>query len=57
MKKRRMEVKNDDKKKCMLRKQKCGFKIMFLTKFLNDSAWFCVEKLKKHGFEINKFKK
>ena len=20
-------------------------------KFLNDSVWFCMEKLKKHGFE------
>ena len=25
-----------------------GFKIRFLTKFLNDSAWFLLEKLKKH---------
>ena len=24
-------------------------------KFLDDSAWFCMEKLKKHGFETNKF--
>ena len=29
-------------------------KTEFLTKFLNDSAWFCVEKLKKHGFETKK---
>ena len=28
-----------------------GFKIKFLTKFLDDSAWFCVEKLRKHGLE------
>ena len=25
-----------------------GFKIRFLTKFLNDSAWFLLEKHKKH---------
>ena len=25
-----------------------GFKIRFLTKFLDDSAWFLLEKLKKH---------
>ena len=25
-----------------------GFKIRFLTKFLNDSAWLLPEKLKKH---------
>ena len=23
-------------------------------KFLDDSAWFCMEKLKKHSFETNK---
>ena len=28
-----------------------GFKTQCLTKFLDDSAWFCVEKLEKHGFE------
>ena len=33
-----------------------GFKIDFLTKFLDDSAWFRVEKLKKHGFETKKLK-
>ena len=27
-----------------------GSKSELLTKFLNDSAWFCVEKLKKHVF-------
>ena len=27
-----------------------GFKIGFLTKFLDDSAWFLLEKLKKHVF-------
>ena len=27
-----------------------GFKADFLTKFLNDSAWFCLEKLKKTCF-------
>ena len=31
-----------------------GFKIGSLTKFINDSAWFLLEKLKKHGFETNK---
>ena len=31
-----------------------GVKIEFLMKFLNDSAWFCVEKLKKHGFDTKK---
>ena len=25
-------------------------------KFLNDSAWFCMEKLKKHSFETQKAK-
>ena len=34
-----------------------GFKIEFLTKFLNDSAWLCVEKLKKHVSYTNKPKK
>ena len=28
-----------------------GSKTEFVTKFLDDSAWFCVEKLKEHGFE------
>ena len=28
-----------------------GFKTEFCMKFLDDSAWFCVEMLKKHGFE------
>ena len=27
-----------------------GSKIGFLTQFLNDSAWFCLEKLEKHVF-------
>ena len=27
-----------------------GFKICFLRKFLNDSAWFCLEKLKNMLF-------
>ena len=31
-----------------------GSKTEFLTKFLDDSAWFCVEKLKKHGSETKK---
>ena len=26
-------------------------------KFLNDSAWLCMEKLKKHSFETKKQKK
>ena len=25
-----------------------------LRKIIDDSAWFCVEKLKKHGFETPK---
>ena len=29
----------------------------FLMKFLDDSAWFCMEKLKKNSFETNKSKK
>ena len=33
---------------------KFHFKNEFFTKFLNDSAWFCVEKLKKQGYETNK---
>ena len=33
------------------------FTIDFFTKFLDDSAWFCVEKLKKHGFEIKNISK
>ena len=27
-----------------------------MTKFLDDSAWLCAEKLKKHGFETQKLK-
>ena len=34
-----------------------GSQIEFLTKFLDDAAWFCVEKLEKHGFETKKFKR
>ena len=33
-----------------------GFKIEFLTKLINYSAWFCMEKLKKYGFETKKLK-
>ena len=29
-----------------------GFKIRFLVKFLDDSAWFCVEESKKHSFSV-----
>ena len=29
---------------------------MFLMKFLNDSAWFCMEKLEKHSFETQNLK-
>ena len=29
-----------------------GSKTEFLMKFLNDSAWFCVEELKKQGFPL-----
>ena len=28
----------------------------FLIKFLNDSAWFCMEKLPKHSFETKNLK-
>ena len=42
--------------KNVLHKKQIGFNILFLAKFLDDSAWFCVEKLKKHVFETNKFK-
>ena len=28
-----------------------GSKISFLVKFLNEFAWLCMEKLKKHSFE------
>ena len=27
-----------------------GPKLIFLRKYLDDSAWFCVEELKKHCF-------
>ena len=50
-----MDVKNDDFEKHMLR-LKIGFIIEFLTKCLDDSAWFCVEKLKKHFFETDELK-
>ena len=29
-----------------------GVKTEFLMKFLDDSAWFCVEELKKYGFPL-----
>ena len=41
--------------KHVLRK-KVDFKIEFLTKFLDDSVWLCVEKFKKHSFETKQFK-
>ena len=28
-----------------------GFQTDFLMEFLDDSAWFCLEKLKKHVFQ------
>ena len=34
------------------KKRKIEFNIKLFTKFLSDCAWFCVEKLKKHIFEI-----
>ena len=48
LKKHNMEFKNDDffRKMCYI--TKIGFKIEFLTKLLDDSAWFLLEKLKKH---------
>ena len=33
-----------------------GSRTKFLKKFLDDSAWFCVERLKKHSFETKKLK-
>ena len=30
---------------------KIGFKLQLLKKVLDGSAWFCLEKLKNHGFE------
>ena len=46
------KLENDQKylKSKRIRK-KIGFKIIYSTTFLNDSAWFCVEKLKKHDYE------
>ena len=32
-----------------------GFKICFLTKFLDNSAWLLLEKLKEHVFSIKNF--
>ena len=32
-------------------KKTFGFKIEFLTKFQNDYAWLCVEKLKNTAFK------
>ena len=34
-----------------------GSKTYFLMQFLNDSAWFCMEKVKKHSFETKNKKK
>ena len=33
-----------------------GSKTEFLTEFLDDSAWLCMEKLKKHRVETNNLK-
>ena len=44
-----MDIKSDDFSENVERK-KLGFKTEFLMKFLDDSAWFCVEKLRKHIF-------
>ena len=41
--------------KNVLRKQ-ISFNIEFLMNFRDDSAWLCMEKLKKHSFEAKKFK-
>ena len=32
------------------------FKIGVLKKFLDDSAWLCLEKLKKHDFDTSNHK-
>ena len=43
---------------CYVKSEKqIGFKVDFLRKIIDDSAWFCVEKLKKHGFDIKRFRK
>ena len=68
IKKRCLEVKNDIfSYKCILKKvcfpyvflrfPHFGSKTDFLIKLLNDSAWFCMEKLKKHSFETPKNRK
>ena len=36
---------------CSLNFAYFGSKIDFLRVFPDDSAWLCVEKLQKHGFE------
>ena len=41
------------KKNELLKKHRRS-KIDLLMKFLDDSAWFCMEKLKKHSFETKK---
>ena len=37
--------------------RKVGFKIACLMKFLDASAWLCVEKLRKHSFETKQVKR
>ena len=51
---RRMEVINNDfREKYVMRKQKVS-KLKLVMKIRNDSAWFCVEKLKKHSLETKR---
>ena len=49
-----LEVKNVDFWEKMGYGKKKWSKTDFLIRILNDSAWFCMEKLKKHSFETKK---
>ena len=56
IKNRCLEVKDDGFwEKCVAQKDRWS-KVEFLTKFLDASAWFCVEKLKKHILRPKKLK-
>ena len=54
IKKQCLEVSNDDFWEKWINLKNRWSKTDFLMKFLNDSAWLCMEKLKKHSFETNK---
>ena len=49
--KRCLEVKQDDFEEKNIMEQNMWSEIDFSIKFLDDSAWFCMEKLKKHSFD------